>query len=227
MPLYVENQQPSAIFVDGNPVASVRVDGTAFWEEGGVPVVETFRLDPDKLTIGDTRGTVSLVVASSGATSGTLTAYPEGQQPYVVATGAGAFTTQPGQEVSFVTPNPQRNTHYTLALTNANGTTIRQADFLWGRLPSITTWAWGDFHQGLTGRTPDSVLLTWAVTGAVPLATLDVIPTIHYHPGMRQSGSYRLSRDRQRHSSASEPLSLVASNAFGTVRSTLTIAWPS
>ena len=230
MPLYLDGTLVDEVRVGGRLQDAVFVDGRRVWEKGGVPIIRTLAVSPARKTIGDTGGSIAVEVAASGATSGKLTEtrLADGTARGVLISPDGsAFNTPQGSSVSFVQPNPQQNARYLLELANANGVAVQTAEFLWGRIPTIATWSWGSFHQGQGLAAPDTVLLTWAVTGAVPAASIDITPSIAYHPGAQQSGSRLLTRDRQRHAGRNETLTLTARNAFGSVSRQLTVNWPS
>lgn len=230
MPGRLDGNAPDGFRLDGNAIDALALNGNVFWDKSGVPVIRSLAVVPPRKTIGDTGGTIAVEVSASGATSGRLTETRLAEnvaRGVIVSPDGSAFNTAQGNTVSFVQPNPEQNARYLLELANTNGVAVRTVDFLWGRIPTITTWTWGSFHQGQGLAAPDTVLLSWAVTGAVPAATLDITPSIAFHPGTQQSGRHLLTRDRQRFAGRSETLTLTARNAFGTVSQALTVSWPS
>ena len=229
MAIHVQDRLVDAVYLPGSIVAAQGWQGeTLFFQAGGVPVVRQFSISPDMVTIGDT-GSVSITVACSGVTSGTLTEHLADGTTAVVATQGAAgvdFNTDPGQTVAFQRPRPTQNAHYSLHLTNVDGSVSATATYTYGRRPTIAYFRQAGFRQGISGVTPDSVLLEWSVTGAVPAAAIDIETTrpagFHFHPGTQQSGSYRYSRQ----GAGAETLTLTAGNTFGGVSQTLAIDWP-
>ena len=230
MPLYLDGDLVAEVRVGSALADALFLDGARVWEPGGVPTIRSLAVSPQRKTIGDTGGTISVTVSATGATSGKLTEFRLADnvaRGVIVSPDGSAFNTAPGNSVSFVQPNPEQNARYLLELANANGVAVQAVEFQWGRIATIATWTWGSFHQGQGLAAPDTVLLRWSVTGAVPDANIDITPSIAFHPGMQQSGQHLLTRDRQRFAGRMETLTLRASNAFGAVTRALTVDWGS
>ena len=230
MPGRLDGNAPDGVRLDGRAIDALALDGNVFWDKTGVPVIRSLAVRPARKTIGDTGGSIAVEVSATGATSGRLTESrlaDDVARGIIVSPDGSAFNTPQGSSVSFIQPNPEQNARYLLELANTNGVAVATADFLWGRIPTITTWTWGSFHQGQGLAAPDTVLLSWAVTGAVPAASIDIAPSIAFHPGSQQSGRHQLTRDRQRFAGRRETLTLTARNAFGSVSARTTIDWGS
>ena len=229
MSIQVNGVRVARVFNGGVEYESAYVNGVPVFLPGGVPVIRSFALNHPRLVIGTTVDRLSLSVAASGATSGTLTeTLADGTRRVIATQGVSGvdFNSEEGQSLSFVEERPSQSAHYALSLSNANGTVVAFADFEYGRAPTIAYFRNAGFRQGIAGVTPHQVLLEWNVTGAVPDATVTVTTTNpggwHYR-NMPQSGSYAYSRQG---GYVTETLVLTASNDFGTVRQSLTITWP-
>lgn len=220
-----EGQLIRGIHDEGDNVFEVFDNGESVFQTGGLPRLVHFSVDPTQGLVSDTIQTLSVQVETGGTlTGGSLTEYISGQSPNVLESDYRQLITPPGASVQYLTPFPRRDVHFALVLSNSNGTVARTLDWFYGSAPVITHWGWSQYRQGGIGRLPDSVLISWTVTG-IPAPTLTVMPTIHYRlPSL--SGSYRLTRDGNRSAEFNEILTLGAENRFGSVAAQLVIPWP-
>ena len=223
MPIQDEGRLVLARYDEGREVYETFDEGRSVFQKGGVPIIVHFSLDPTQaLSTAARVETIAVQVETSGTlTSARLVQYTPGQPVNVIEDDPEQFRTPPGASVQFLEPNPLSDSHFNLTLGNSNGTVTRSLDFYYGSAPAITTWAWGDYRQGILGQTIDSVEIRWAVTG-VPAPTLDILPDVNFHP-TALTGRFRHARTV----SGSETLSLQATNRFGAVAANLTIPWRS
>ena len=196
------------------------------WQRAGAPQLG-FSLSPhlvrsDSLMQETLRMALQIQGASTaGATLSVQPAAVNGGNPVIVS---GLSNTQGSNVITETFQAPTQDAVFTLSAVNRNGVPAAVSrSYTYGLPPVIAEWTWGSFHQGAGIGVPSSVLLRWRVTGAHPLADIEISPDIAFHPGQRQAGSYRYSRVGTRRD---EVLTLTASNVFGSVSRDLTIGWP-
>ena len=231
MTLRVDGVLPRNVYMDGVQSRGVYLDGDAVWLPTGYPVAPArFHCSPARLTIGSaTQMSVVLENSQAGLTAASLVERLADGSTRTIDSTVSGLTTPAGSSESFPFPggNPGQDATYTLRLTNVNGTAAFTAPFTWGRAPTVTSFTASQFHQGILGITPDSILLEWNVTGAVPAAFVSLATDnpagFHFHPGYAQSGYYRYSRQGTH---TPETVTLAASNVFGSVSATAAIRWP-
>ena len=223
MPIRDEGRLVLARYDEGREVYETFDEGRSVFQRGGIPLIVHFSVDPPQaLSTAARVETLAIQIETSGTlTSGRLVEYIPGRAPNVLEDDFNQFVTPAGASVQWITPNPLSDAHFNLTLGNSNGTVTRSIDFYYGSAPAITTWAWGNYRQGILGQTIDSVEIRWAVTG-VPAPTLDILPDVNFHP-TALTGRFRHARTV----SGSETLSLQATNRFGAAAANLTIPWRS
>ena len=233
MPVYVnpaaQAETVDDIYIEGVDQDQLFVGGALVYQKGGLPG-GSVRVEPDKRVVGDALSVVVTYEPDGILTGGTLERIrPDGLRTVFLHLNTDARAGDPTRSSPTVyadsaVPDMVGTTRYLVVPVNANGTSVLEADFERGSPPAITTWQWSGFQQGIFGRDPDTVLLTWGVTGdpAPNIEFTSSAGAVHYHPGTKASGTTRYTRIGVR---VDERLTLTATNIFGAVSQTITIPW--
>ena len=230
MTVYADGAQVSRAYWNGTPLKGIYVDGAPAWLATGLPTApERFECVPAQATItpGGVDVSVALRNTQTGITAGSLVETLADGTRTVITSDHTQLTTTGPNSVSFRQDERMQSATYTLTLTNTSGTSVFTTRFTYGRAPTIEGFTATQFHQGILGLTPDSILLSWNVTDAVPAAdvaiTTDNPAGFHYHPLKTQVGTYRYSRQGTH---TPETFTLTASNVFGSTTATAVVRWP-
>ena len=235
MALYAGGQLARNVYQDGARARGVYLDGNPVWLPAGLPPAPVvFEVTPDQVQSDAVPATIAIrfqrpqiAAVASRLTSASLTEHLADGATRVIADTVAELSTPAGSSESFLSSPPSQDAHYVLEMANVNGRVIYTRDYHYGLRPTIAYFRSGGFRQGVSGITPNAVLIEWSVTGAQPPADLDITTDrpsgFHYHPQRIQSGSYRYS---QQGAAGRETLTLTARNLFATVSRQLVIEWP-